>query len=198
METYRPQNACEDCGYSWHPRGKDLSLKCPSCSSTNVVIVYPTYEEQSSSKIGCFIVLALVAAIIWFLYSSSVRAINSFSHFVQEITTSSVKTESNSLAKVIPKEGSSNAKERPIAIKKQYTDEEIFNLEKQNQYHGNDPIVRSRLGLPDRNPTMTDHVNLTAPQSDRQSDWITKLENEKQYHGDDPVVRERLGLPPKN
>ena len=31
-----------------------------------------------------------------------------------------------------------------------YTDEEISALEDQKQYHGNDPIVRSRLGIPSR------------------------------------------------
>ena len=31
-----------------------------------------------------------------------------------------------------------------------YTDEEISALEDQKQYRGNDPIVRSRLGIPSR------------------------------------------------
>lgn len=31
---------------------------------------------------------------------------------------------------------------------KEYTDDEIFELEEKAQYHGDDPIVRSRLGLP--------------------------------------------------
>lgn len=32
-----------------------------------------------------------------------------------------------------------------------YTDGDIFELEEQVQYHGDDPIVRSRLGLPPKN-----------------------------------------------
>lgn len=32
----RPQNVCDRCGYTWHPRGKDTSLKCPKCNSSQV------------------------------------------------------------------------------------------------------------------------------------------------------------------
>lgn len=34
---------------------------------------------------------------------------------------------------------------------KEYSDQEIFELEEKVQYHGDDPIIRSRLGLPLRN-----------------------------------------------
>lgn len=37
--TKRSQNKCDACGYTWYPRGKDKSLKCPSCGSNNVSIV---------------------------------------------------------------------------------------------------------------------------------------------------------------
>jgi hypothetical protein len=33
--TKRPQNFCKKCGYSWYPRGKSLSPKCPHCGSTH-------------------------------------------------------------------------------------------------------------------------------------------------------------------
>lgn len=33
--TKRPQNICKNCGYSWYPRGKSISAKCPRCGSTN-------------------------------------------------------------------------------------------------------------------------------------------------------------------
>jgi predicted RNA-binding Zn-ribbon protein involved in translation (DUF1610 family) len=32
--TKRPQNECKSCGYTWYPRGKSLSNKCPSCGSS--------------------------------------------------------------------------------------------------------------------------------------------------------------------
>ena len=36
MQTKRPLNECEDCGYTWHPRGKNISLVCPHCRSTDI------------------------------------------------------------------------------------------------------------------------------------------------------------------
>lgn len=36
MSTKRPRNACRGCGYSWYPRGKDVSLTCPNCKSGNI------------------------------------------------------------------------------------------------------------------------------------------------------------------
>jgi hypothetical protein len=34
--TKRAQNACKDCGYTWFPRGKDLSRTCPRCGGSIV------------------------------------------------------------------------------------------------------------------------------------------------------------------
>ena len=37
--TKQPQNKCETCQYTWYPRGKSRSLKCPSCGSRNVKVL---------------------------------------------------------------------------------------------------------------------------------------------------------------
>ncbi len=34
--TKRSQNKCKKCGYTWYPRGKSISLKCPACGSSEV------------------------------------------------------------------------------------------------------------------------------------------------------------------
>lgn len=34
--TKRSQNKCKKCGYTWYPRGKSISRKCPSCGSSEV------------------------------------------------------------------------------------------------------------------------------------------------------------------
>lgn len=34
--TKRSQNKCKKCGYTWYPRGKSISLKCPGCGSSEV------------------------------------------------------------------------------------------------------------------------------------------------------------------
>lgn len=31
QSTYRPLNKCDSCGYTWHSRGSNYSLKCPHC-----------------------------------------------------------------------------------------------------------------------------------------------------------------------
>lgn len=40
--TLRPQNKCGSCGYTWHPRGKNQSPKCPACGSRSTRIVAPS------------------------------------------------------------------------------------------------------------------------------------------------------------
>ncbi len=63
--TFRPLNQCENCGSTWHPRGKDLSSRCPTCGSRNVGIV-----RSSSSRSGCApIVVGIIGVIFvigWF------------------------------------------------------------------------------------------------------------------------------------
>jgi len=44
METFRPINTCDQCDYTWHPRGKNRSLKCPSCGSRNVHLIRWTHH----------------------------------------------------------------------------------------------------------------------------------------------------------
>jgi hypothetical protein len=34
--TKRPLNACRRCGYTWYPRGKNVSYSCPRCGSGEV------------------------------------------------------------------------------------------------------------------------------------------------------------------
>jgi hypothetical protein len=36
--TMRPKNQCNRCGYTWYPRGKNVSNKCPNCGSGAVQV----------------------------------------------------------------------------------------------------------------------------------------------------------------
>lgn len=38
MATKRPQNICDGCGHTWHPRTRDLALECSRCKSPRVRI----------------------------------------------------------------------------------------------------------------------------------------------------------------
>lgn len=59
--TQRPQNICGACQYTWYPRGKDLSLKCQRCGSSDVQIV----PVKSSGLNGCLVLLVAAAALIF-------------------------------------------------------------------------------------------------------------------------------------
>jgi hypothetical protein len=55
--TKRTQNVCKDCGYTWYPRGKNLSLQCPKCAGGNIA-----YASCLSS--GCLQVFAVALAVL--------------------------------------------------------------------------------------------------------------------------------------
>lgn len=59
--TKRPQNRCSECGYTWYPRGKNLSRWCPYCGSRN------TDFDFSDLYTGCgMIVLGIFLLVIVF------------------------------------------------------------------------------------------------------------------------------------
>ena len=60
--TYRPENICHSCNYEWHPRGHDLSRKCPSCGSTHVEQV--VYETPPKQPLTAFDVFANVMSVV--------------------------------------------------------------------------------------------------------------------------------------
>jgi hypothetical protein len=54
MWTKRPKNKCKDCGYTWYPRGKNLSRSCPECGSRNTTIALGCREGC-----GCLILIVV-------------------------------------------------------------------------------------------------------------------------------------------
>lgn len=59
----RPTITCSGCGYSWSPRGKNYSLKCPNCSATL------NYERQTSGGGGCGCVGCISTVVIGLVLS---------------------------------------------------------------------------------------------------------------------------------
>ena len=53
----RPHNECRSCGYTWYPRGKDLSLNCPRCHGAEIGI---TLWEKIKF-------IASIAFVLWIL-----------------------------------------------------------------------------------------------------------------------------------
>ena len=66
QETLRTQNTCLECDYTWFPRGKELSHKCPRCGSENIDYVRVEAAQEGEgclSKIGGALGLAFLVAI---------------------------------------------------------------------------------------------------------------------------------------
>ncbi len=53
--TYRPGNVCKTCGYTFYPRGHNVSLRCPNCGSRDIRMSYA----------GCVLPIAVVLFLIY-------------------------------------------------------------------------------------------------------------------------------------
>ncbi len=52
----RPQNACKHCGWTWSPRGHNVSRRCPECGSPEVEIVN---QGTPIALVGCAAILVV-------------------------------------------------------------------------------------------------------------------------------------------
>ena len=60
--TQRNLNECQSCGYTWYPRGHNISIKCPNCeSSDNVEILqrHQTFWGAVFSNLALCIIIPL-------------------------------------------------------------------------------------------------------------------------------------------
>jgi hypothetical protein len=60
--TFRPLNQCRTCGYTWHPRGHNLSRVCPACGSGDVQ-VHPFEQLKTALTLGTMCFVALCAGV---------------------------------------------------------------------------------------------------------------------------------------
>ena len=143
-KTLRRQNECKSCGYTWYPRGKDISLKCPKCRSGSVGF-------SGLGIIGSIVFLIAVSVfnIGGNKSSSSANISKAVSASVSTISTNaSVGNQDSNTDK--PAVASSVSPTQVSPADRIYTPEEISKMENEKQYHGDDEIVRERLGLPSR------------------------------------------------
>lgn len=178
MATKRSQNKCRECKYTWYPKGKNLSLKCPGCGGTDV----------GYAGMGMFGQLGLGALVIggFMLFSGGEKSVSPPRG--DEKTPSGVSTSTppvpanlmtppapsnrevqrapnltlgpveyrNSAAGVVVQPGITMS-QVPMPTSSStgrsirvYSLEEITSMEQAKGYQGNDLIVRRRLGLPSR------------------------------------------------
>lgn len=190
-KTLRSQNKCNDCRYTWYPRGKNLSRVCPNCGSENVAIVVNWTPLIAVAAIGLYVAFGGKPSNGPVTGDTSATPAESISPEtagqaaapVDQVTTSppprtaekeefieparpaqlveqaALPRPAPSPAPMLSQESASSAASAtaapsPLAkvdeYERLYTDEEISALEEQKQYRGDDPIVRSRLGIPSR------------------------------------------------
>jgi len=188
-KTLRSQNKCNDCRYTWYPRGKNLSRVCPSCGSENVAIVVNWTPVIAVAAIGLYLAFGnsgsnAPAADVQPAASVEVAApvasepqdavvpeptpapVTQRAEKQENVIESSSASTSSTERDVIPAlavdparapsaplEAASETPQPTAKVDefdRTYSDDEIAVLEDQKRYHGDDPIVRSRLGIPSR------------------------------------------------
>lgn len=184
-KTLRSQNKCNDCRYTWYPRGKNLSRVCPSCGSENVATVMNWAPLLAVAAIALYVAFggksnngtpseASVAQTETLAPTQaadqgaalrepvaappSPRPVKREEFIEPARTTRPSEPDVPPLPALAPESSSATTPTAPAptptpevdTFERVYTDEEIAALEDQKRYHGNDPIVRSRLGIPSR------------------------------------------------
>lgn len=170
--TKRSQNKCVDCEYTWYPKGKDLSARCPECASVNVT--YAGTGLLGQIGIGAAIVVGIL------IFSGKEKSPEASMPDVNTAAEQLMPAESmpsgiapdggiESVHNFLPSavhNGTPNNAQRPLPassvnssaspllitsdVEKIYAEDEISQMEIAKQYQGDDPIVRRRLGLPSR------------------------------------------------
>lgn len=60
----RPLNQCAECGYTWHPRGRNLSRRCPNCG-----VVFTSWrDDRTKPSAGGWSAIAVLAFTTPFLF----------------------------------------------------------------------------------------------------------------------------------
>lgn len=170
--TKRSQNKCLDCKYTWYPKGKDLSARCPECASINVTyagtgllgqlglgaaIVVGTLifsgKEKSlppstlDESLAVEQLSSLESAPSGIASDGGIGPVNNFPRSAVQNETPNI-SQKPSVALSVSSSGS------PLQVsndvEKIYSENEISQMEITKQYQGDDPIVRRRLQLPSR------------------------------------------------
>src|SRR5262249_54590086 len=69
--SFRSLNKCNSCGDTWYPRGRDLSRRCPSCGSGNVVYAPFLFDFSGTGGSGCASVFGAVFLMVGLAWCAS-------------------------------------------------------------------------------------------------------------------------------
>lgn len=170
--TKRSQNKCVDCKYTWYPKGKDLSARCPECASVNVT--YAGMGLFGQLGVGAAIVVGILifsgkekspaqstldenlaseqlspsdSTTPGISPGGGIESVHSFPPSTVHNVTPNI-SQKTSTASSVSSSGSSLQVSNDV--EKTYSEDEISQMEIAKQYQGDDPIVRRRLQLPSR------------------------------------------------
>lgn len=168
--TKRSQNKCVDCKYTWYPKGKDLSARCPECASVNVT--YAGMGLLGQLGVGAAIVVGIL------IFSGKEKS-----------PAPSMHDESLAAEQLVPSEPT------PSAIVPDGGSDPVHNFPSRATYNGTPnaaqkPTVTSSVNSSGAPLQVSNDVEKIYSE-----DEISQMEIAKQYQGDDPIVRRRLQLP---
>lgn len=67
--TLRKQNQCGRCGYTWYPRGKEVSLRCPNCSDRDISYTYTGSDDDSLGILWGLLGVIVIFMLLGFITS---------------------------------------------------------------------------------------------------------------------------------
>ena len=167
----------------WYPRGKNLSSVCPRCKSSKVgyagpgllaclavLALFYVFGHNSSNPAPQSTAAEVAPAALVEEGTATSPTASAAEAPVTASMAAPVPEPSPSLPtgdaaavkpSAEPPDATPRTAEPPTMeppkqdeAKRVYTDEEIARMEDEKQYHGDDPIVRARLGLPSRETKM--------------------------------------------
>lgn len=168
--TKRSLNKCVDCKYTWYPKGKDLSARCPECGSVNV----------KYAGIGILGQLGMGAAIIVVLYIFSGN----------EKSPAQSTLDGNAAGEQLFPSGSATVDAPPVGGV-----DPVNNLPLNPGQYGTPNGSKKSLGALNVAPPVSQQKISNSVEKIYSEDEINEMEIAKQYQGDDPIVRRRLQLP---
>ncbi|MDD5668537.1 MAG: hypothetical protein PHE58_00690 [Candidatus Omnitrophica bacterium] len=80
--TKRPQNCCSSCGYTWYPRGHEVSTNCPRCGAEKTYNLDAAIQAFQTKVILIVLGSLCIIFIAYYIVSGIISAFTSVFNFV--------------------------------------------------------------------------------------------------------------------
>lgn len=183
-KTLRSQNKCNDCRYTWYPRGKNLSRMCPSCGSENVGIVVNWAPLLAVAAIGLYVAFGGKS-------NDSTASSEASLAPTGTLAPAQAADQGAALAEPVAAPPPSGGVEWVEVIEPAKTAEPSeTEVPAQPAPAQETPVAAAPAALaPVPSLKVEEYERVYTDEE------IAALEDQKQYRGNDPIVRLRLGIP---